>query len=216
MTSIIIGDIIHSQKSSPELWLEKLKTELNKTGTNPETWEVYRGDSFEIEIKDPSLSLLNAIKIKAAIKTIKKIDVRMAIGIGEKTYDAKKITESNGPVFVYGAEIFENMVTKKQNLAIASPSEALNNEINLLLRFALIAMDNWTVNSAEAVHLALNNPGYTQKELGKILGIKQNAVSNRLKRAYFNDISELLNQYQNKIIAITPPNTTSQSSPLLC
>jgi hypothetical protein len=199
MTSVIIGDIIHSQKASPRLWLTKLKSELKLTGTNPKTWEVFRGDSFEVEIKDPSLSLFNAIKIKAAIKTIKKIDVRMAIGIGEKTYDARKITESNGPVFVYSGDIFESLVREKQNLAVASPSKNFNSEMNLLLRFALIAMDNWTTNSAEVVYLALTHPGHSQKELGKILGIKQNAVSNRLKRAYFDEISELLLQYQNKI-----------------
>jgi hypothetical protein len=199
MTSVIIGDIINSQKVSPTVWLEKLKTELRKTGTNPKTWEVFRGDSFEVEIKDASLSLLTAIKIKAAIKCIKKLDVRMAIGIGKKTYDARKITESNGPVFVYCGEIFESLVREKQNLAIATSSASFTSEMNLLLRFALIAMDNWTVNSAEAVYLALNNPGISQAQLGKMLGIKQNAVSNRLKRAYFAEISGLLILYRDKI-----------------
>lgn len=199
MTSIITGDIIGSQKSNPQIWLEKLKSELNSIGSNPETWEIYRGDSFQLEVADPSFALITVIKIKAAIKSIKHIDVRIAIGIGDKTYKASTITESNGSAFVYSGEIFESLVKEKQNLAIATLSEEFSQEMNLLFRFALIAMDNWTINSAEMVHLALKNPGYSQRELGEILGIKQNAVSNRLKRAYYDEISELLIRYQNKI-----------------
>ncbi|MBN1117402.1 MAG: hypothetical protein JXA77_09375 [Bacteroidales bacterium] len=203
MTSIITGDIIHSQKASPTIWLNKLKSELNALGRNPETWEIYRGDSFQVEITDPSLALLTSIKIKAAIKCIKHIDVRLAIGIGDKTYQATNITESNGSAFVNSGDIFESLVKKKQNLAISTPSVEFNKEMNLLFRLALIAMDNWTINSAEMIHLTLSNPGYSQKELGKMLGIKQNAVSNRLKRAYYDEISELIKRYQNKIKEIT-------------
>lgn len=199
MTSIITGDIVHSQKASPNIWLDKLKSELNALGRNPETWEIYRGDSFQVEITDPALALPASIKIKAAIKCIKHIDVRMAIGVGEKTYGATTISESNGSAFVNSGDIFESLVKAKQNLAIASPSAEFNKEMNLLFRLALIAMNNWTTNSAEMVRLALEHPEYSQKNLGKILGIKQNAVSNRLKRAYYDEISELINRYQHKI-----------------
>jgi hypothetical protein len=199
MTSIITGDIIHSQKADPQIWLGKLKSELNDIGKNPEVWEVYRGDSFQAEIADPSSALATAIKIKSAIKSIRTMDVRMAIGIGEKTYHAPKITESNGTAFVFSGEMFERCVKEKQNLAVSTSSEDFNLEINLILRFALIAMDNWTANSAEMVSLALTNPGYSQKELGELLGIKQNAVSNRLKRAHYDDITKLINWYQVKI-----------------
>ncbi len=199
MTSIITGDIVHSQKVSPQIWLEKLKSELSTFGTNPDNWEIYRGDSFQVEIENPLNALWATIKIKAAVKCIKQIDARMAIGIGEKNYESSNITESNGTAFVYSGAIFEKLVKEKQNLAIATSSEPFNKEMNLLLRFALIAMDNWTANSAEMVFLALTNPGCSQKELGEMLGIKQNAVSNRLKRAYYDEITDLLTMYQIKI-----------------
>lgn len=199
MTSIITGDIINSKKVNPQVWLKKLKSELNKTGKNPETWEIYRGDSFQLEIENVDIVLETAIKMKAAIKSIKQIDVRLAIGVGDKTFYASNITESNGSAFVYSGEIFERLVKEKQNMAIATSSEEFNKEMNLLLRFAMIPMDNWTVNSAEMVYLTLSNPGYSQKELGELLGIKQNAVSTRLKRAYYDEISELLCRFHYRI-----------------
>ncbi len=199
MTSIITGDVINSQKVSPLIWLQKLKQELDGVGENPLTWEIYRGDSFQVEVTDPSMALLTAIKLKAAIKSIKEMDVRLAIGVGNKTYETSKITESNGSAFVYSGDTFESLVKSKQNLAIATISDKFNQEMNLLFRFALIVMDNWTANSAKVVYLALTNPGYSQKELGKALNIKQNTVSATLKRAYFVEISDMLVWYQNKI-----------------
>jgi hypothetical protein len=199
MTSIITGDIIHSQKVSPLLWLDILKVQLNIVGKTPEKWEIFRGDSFQAEIENPSDALEVAIRIKASIKCIKQIDVRMAIGIGDKTHNALKITESNGSAFVNSGEQFEKMKKEKRNLAVSGPSERFNRDINLFLRLALIAMDNWTVNSAQTVKAVLENPEKSQKELGELLGIKQNAISNRLKRAYFEEIKALLEIYKLKI-----------------
>ena len=50
MIAVITGDIINSKKSSPKLWLEALKTILNNYGSSPLVWEVYRGDSFQLEV----------------------------------------------------------------------------------------------------------------------------------------------------------------------
>ena len=199
MTSIITGDIIQSQKVSPSLWLDILKAQLNMVGKTPEKWEIFRGDSFQVEIENPSDALKVAIMIKASIKCIKQIDVRMAIGIGDKTHNSPKITESNGSAFVNSGEQFEKMKKEKLNLAVSSSSEKFNRDINLFLRLASIVMDNWSVNSAQTVKAALENPEKSQKALGELLGIKQNAISNRLKRAYFEEIKALLEIYKSKI-----------------
>lgn len=60
-------------------------------------------------------------------------------------------------------------------------------------------MDNWTVNAAEAVKTTMENPGKVQEELGQMVGIKQNAISNRLKRAYFDEIMEVNDMYVYKL-----------------
>ena len=84
MTSIITGNIINSRFSEAELWMDSLKEILIGIGKNPKEWEIYRRDSFQVEIKDPKETLFRAIQIKATIKCIKNVDVRLSIGIGEK------------------------------------------------------------------------------------------------------------------------------------
>lgn len=199
MISIITGDIINSKKTPPETWMKVLSGELHSIGSSPKQWEIYRGDSFQLEVSDPLQALSVAIKIKAAIKCIRKMDVRMSIGIGEKQYDTGQITQSNGTAFIYSGEKFELLKKEKQNLAIRSNWDTFDKEINMYLRLASIAMDNWTVNSAEIVKISLENPRLSQEELGRLLNIRQNAVSNRLKRAYYDEIMELDLIYRAKL-----------------
>ena len=199
MTSIITGDIVHSQMSNPGIWMDLLKQQFLKSGSSPYTWEIYRGDSFQLEVVNPANALETAILIKASIKCIKNIDVRMAIGIGNKNFDSGKITESNGSAFIFSGEQFEKLIKEKQNLAIASESKSFDRDINFCLRLALTFMDNWSENSAEIVKVVLENPGLSQEEIGERLGIKQNSVSTRLKRAHFNEVMELIQIYQIKL-----------------
>ena len=199
MIAVITGDIIQSREIQPELWLKILKKELREIGKSPLNWEIYRGDSFQAELKNPAEALARAILIKAAIKSVRGIDVRMAIGFGDKSHAASSITQSNGSAFVRSGEKFEQLVKEKRTLAILSPWKEFDTDINLFIRLALIAMDDWTTNSAEIVKASIEHPEKSQEELGKLLGIKQNAVSSRLKRAHFEEIQELIEIFRTKI-----------------
>ncbi len=77
---------------------------------------------FQVALDKPEEALKNALLIKALIKKIEPkdankkistIDVRMAIGIGEKTYSGKRVSESNGPAFIYSGEKFETLKKTK-------------------------------------------------------------------------------------------------------
>jgi predicted XRE-type DNA-binding protein len=123
----------------------------------------------------------------------------MSIGIGTKNYEGNTVSESNGEAFVYSGETFETLKKEKVNLKIKTRDFTLNEELNLYFKLALIAMDNWTTNSAEIVKLSLENPTMIQAELAKLIGISQDAVSKRQKRAYLDEILELEKLYREKL-----------------
>ena len=203
ITSVITGDIIKSRvQANPEVWINALKDALSTLESDTKYWEIYRGDSFQIEIKDPTEAFLSAIYIKACIKSIKGLDVRLAIGIGEKNYQGKDVTESNGKAFEFSGETLEMLKKEKTNLKVKSSNSFLNKELNLYFKLGLIAMDNWTKNSSEAIKIALENFGVLQSELAEKIGISQDAVSKRLKRAYFNEIMALDDMYKQKITVL--------------
>lgn len=190
MIGVITGDIINSRKvADASSWLSRLKVALLAAGPTPKVWEVTRGDSFQVEIAQPEDVLQKALHIKALIKQIAGLDVRMAIGIGDKTYDAPKISEANGEAFVRSGRLFDQL--KKNTLAIRSPWDEVDKAINICLELALLTMDRWTPNSAEIVALTIEHPGKTQLELGKILQISQGRISERQQRAGFDEIMKM-------------------------
>lgn len=200
MVSIITGDIIRSKKfKNPEIWLTPLKEALAKTGIDKKYWEIFRGDSFQIEIENNQHAFYTAIYIKACVKTVKGLDVRMAIGVGNKNFEGNEVTESNGEVFQFSGETLEELKKEKINLKLKSRYQYLNDELNLYFKLALITMDRWSTSSAETVKIALENTNALQIEMAQTLGVSQDAVSKRLKRAHYNEIMELNKMYARKI-----------------
>ena len=209
MIAVLNGDIINSRKLiNQELWIVPLKILLNKYGKTPQNWEIFRGDSFELELENPEIAFFVALQIKALIKSIDNseqikrsatIDVRIAIGIGEKEYTAERISESNGSAFVNSGEKFENLKKERSTLAIQSPFPKFDIEMNLYIKLALIQIDSWSINSAELFTAILNHPEKIQTEIGSILGIEQSSVSGRFKRANVEEILEVEQMYRTKL-----------------
>ncbi|WP_439128266.1 SatD family protein [Polaribacter sp.] len=198
MISILTGDIVNSRKSKDTLWLKLLKEVLEGFGTSPKKWQIYRGDSFQLEITSVEEALKVALKIKAKMKSSVNIDVRIGIGIGKKEFNATKITESNGEAFVNSGFAFDNYL-KKQNLAIKTPWSALDEELNIAFDLALLTIDSWTINSAEVFSISLEKENATQNEIANILGITQGRVSERQKRAGLEPIMKLEKRFRKLI-----------------
>ncbi|MBJ2125494.1 hypothetical protein [Flavobacterium sp. IB48] len=202
MTSVITGDIIGSRQQKSEHWVEDLKKILVPFGKAPNQWEVYRGDEFQIEVSNPEDALLAAILIKAHLRTIKS-DARMSIGFGDKTHTAERISESNGSAFINSGELFETLKKQKVTLAMRTGDLDFDEKLNLMLQLALTFMDNWLVQSAEFVAVAIENPKLSQDELGQKLGINQAAVSRRQKRAQFDLVLNLDRYFRKQIKQFT-------------
>lgn len=202
MTSVITGDIIGSRQQTSKHWVEDLKKILSPFGETPREWEVYRGDEFQVEIKNSEDALWSAILIKAHLRAL-KLDARMSIGFGDKTHEAEKISESNGSAFIHSGELFETLKKQKLTLAMRTGDAALDEKINLMIQLALTFMDNWLAQQAEFIAVAIENPTLSQEELGQKLGINQAAVSRRQKRAQFDLVLQLDRYFRTQIKQLT-------------
>jgi hypothetical protein len=197
MEAIITGDLINSRQVEPAEWMPALKKVLKKYGKEPKNWEIFRGDSFQLNTK-PDDALMAAILIKAEVKQWKNLDVRIGIGIGEITYQAAKITESNGTAFLNSGECFEEL--KKQTLAIKTPNKDLNTTLNLMIELASLTIDRWTETAAKLIKIKMENLSANQKDLANLLNkTAQGTISEGLKRGGYDEIQKLLDYYKLKI-----------------
>ena len=199
MITVITGDVIKSSGLEPDQWLTPLKNALAIIQPDPRYREIFRGDSFQLELHDNTKAFEAVIYIKACIKMIRGLDIRLAIGIGDKSYEGDNITESNGEAFIYSGETLEVLKKEKQNIKIKTADDEFNAAFNLYFKLVLIAMDSWTMNSAEVVKWHLEYPQMRQKDMSKRIGISQNTVSERRKRAHLDEILELNAMFKLKI-----------------
>lgn len=194
MRAVLTGDIINSQSNND--WQPLLKKVLSHYGEEPTQWELYRGDSFQLEL-NPDSALVAAIHIKAAIKTFSTLDVRIAIGLGDKKHHAKKITQANGTAFVNSGTAFDAI--KKNTLVLKSNDLQFDSIINLMLSLATLTMDIWPPVTASIVKTQLENPQANQTELSSLLGKSQSAISKALNRAGYSEINALLQYYSQTV-----------------
>ncbi len=198
MTAILTGDIINSEGHEGSPWIDLLKAQFSKWGKTPSDWEIYRGDEFQLKI-NPKRVLWAAIQLKAIIKSIKGLDIRMAIGLGTESFSSDSVSESNGTAYQRSGRTFETLKEEKVNLAITTGNEETERTLNLMLKLALNFMDEWSPVSAEIVAIALENPNRSQQEIADMLSIQQSAVSQRQKRARLDLVFELLDYYEHTL-----------------
>lgn len=197
MIAVITGDIINS-RALPEEWISTLKSALEALFGKNIKWEIFRGDSFQVELNAKD-ALINAIYIKACIKVLKGADVRIGIGVGKKSISSEKVTEANGEAFINSGSAFDALKINKVNMALITPWPKFDEELNLFIKLALIAMDSWGQIAAEIVKYAIENQNTKQDKIAKISGRSQSSVSEALKRAHFTEIMELENRYRTQI-----------------
>ena len=196
MIAVITGDIMNSREVVPSIWLESLKGVLLLYGDEPSAWEIYRGDSFQLKLS-PDKALRCALHIKSAIKQHDLLDVRMAIGFGEESHHAEKITESNGTAYLNSGNCFESL--KKETLAVASMNKVLDERLNLMLSLLLLTANQWSKTVSKVLCAAFEHPNLPQVELAALLDKSQSSISEALKRGAYDEILKLNELFQAEI-----------------
>lgn len=196
MIAVLTGDIINSRGERVNVWMAKLRAVLSFYGNEYRDWEIYRGDTFQLETEINNI-LLIAIHIKSYIKQFKALDVRLAIGIGEKDFQGSSVTSSNGSAFINSGQCFDGL--KKRTMALKSNNEEFDTTFNLCLDLATLTMDNWPPITSKIVASAIENQHLSQIELSKVLHKSQSNISESLNRAGYETILKLVDHFNTKI-----------------
>ena len=195
MHIIIIGDIVNSRQVDTDLWLPVLEEALKRY---TQKFDIFRGDSFQAEL--PVADCFKFVfYVKARIRSLAPLDVRLGIGIGEVEYTDDSIRKSNGSAFVYAGEAFDAL--RKDLVMLRSPWSEYDEPVNIMMDLAMELSDKWTVNMAESVAIALENPEASQKELADMLKRKyQSQVSTELSKAHFAQLSKVMDYCTQQLI----------------
>jgi len=221
--AVINGDVIGSTKMSEkkrESYMQHLKKGFDTLKKEKSlglirSFEMYRGDSFQGASDKPekvlrvvlllrSLSRMNQ-PIKFPVNTrAKKIhlnvasnvtDLRLAVGIGTITRLANKLMESDGDAFHRSGRLIDSMKRPGSNLAIDTPNEEFNKELEASWCLIDAVVNKWTSSQAEVVYYSLL--GHSQIEIANNhLKATPSAVNQRLKAASWSALEKMLTYFE--------------------
>lgn len=206
--AIITGDIVDSTKMTAEervsmlqllQYLPVVLSPLDKMDI-----DIFRGDSFQIKVAEPSKVLRIAILIRAIFRANKftdnkaQWDARMAIGIGSLDYESDTISTSDGEAYRLSGRGLDTI--GKARISIETPWEDVNKELMVSTLFADDIMTGWTTSQSRIMFERLIKV-QSQEEIGDVLGVSRQMVSKALKAAkdelisiYIKRFEELINQ----------------------
>lgn len=209
---IITGDIVNSRKINIDFrdeLIEILETIINdiKPIINSKI-EIYRGDSFQVLVDNPSETLRVAILIRAGLKyrtpkVIKKLwDARVSVGVGEVYYNADRIGCSDGEGFQLSGWGLDDI--GKEMLLINTRWKTINEEFKVSTAFADDVISKWTRPQSEVIfNFLLFNEN--QKNVAEIVNKEYRNVSKLIKAAKGNNIRLYIERF-NKLVELNINN----------
>lgn len=206
MIAIITGDMVDSksmtflQRESFIMLVESISQQLCLISESKV--EIFRGDSFQIRVKDTMESLRYAIAIRGLFREKefsekgKQWDVRLSLGIGVKGFERDELGLSDGDAYRNSGFGLDGM--KNARLNVVFPTKELNEEFSLLTAFADEIISNWTVKQSKAnlQKLIWEDSNY---EIAKRINVRRQTVDKLLKSSKIHLINLYIKRFRTLI-----------------
>lgn len=209
--AVLTGDFIKSSSFSPNE-IDASMTELYSTvKIFKEQYQdaivgepsIFRGDSWQILVSKPSLSLRLVLLTRANLRSKKLADTRISIGFGSVSQiNHENISMSQGQAFkLSGLGLDEMSSNYDLDFHLTSSYQQLQDWLRLTVYFCSETIRAWTRRQSEIVGLALVNKDRTHKQLSKLLipQISQQTISTSLRGANWNVINECLKVFEGTV-----------------
>jgi hypothetical protein len=206
---IITGDIVNSteilKSGHRDELLGVLKNTVNEVNSVYQSddvkMEIYRGDSFQIVVKNFSETLKIALIMRTALiansKDNIRWDARIGIGVGKGEYITTSIVESDGEAFHKSGQAFDSL-DKNSRMVIQTPDNDFNNELSVSTAFADDIITNWTKTQAKIIYLFLIN-SLIQKDLAEMTGKSPQVISKLFSASKLPLVLNYEKRYRHKI-----------------
>lgn len=206
--AVLTGDIIKSSLLSKSNLDAVFSTLLNaaevvkgwKRGLVKGNPEFFRGDTWQLLLKNPALAMRVGIFLRASLLAEGKADSRISIGMGKvENISLKRISLSRGEAFFLSGHGLDSM-TLYSNMTIVVPKSArpLSEWLAVVGHLCDSLIGQWTKRQAEIVSVALAPREPTHEEIAQRLNptVSKQAVTKALNGANWYAIREAIHQFE--------------------
>jgi len=199
--AVLTGDIVNSTQlgqAAEKRLLKKLQQLLAVY-----QFEFYRGDSFQVYVKDAGAALRIALLCRTvAIHTAGNLatissDIRVSIGIGMVKTPVTALGTAKGEAFVLSGRAFEVLTKNDARLAITSTNGLANEGLKVIADYINAIFKNMTGKQAGVIFELLK--GESQKTAAAKLKKSKSTIHQHVNAGRWPEIEKLLEYYQNII-----------------
>lgn len=192
--AVLTGDLINSTKTDRAI-VEQAFEALFKAGDDVRAFdpeggtavERYRGDGWQVLVRDPRYALRAALLFSAAVASVdRSIATRIAVGFG--TVDPlhpNGLGASDGLAFRLSGRLLDEMPKSLRITAGVDPDNigGLTGWAIAALRLAGAVCETWTAKQAGVMQHMLIKAHPSQSELADLLGVSQQTVQRHFDSA---------------------------------
>ena len=199
--AVLTGDIVNSTRLGQAVE-KKLLRGLQQLLAG-HRFEFYRGDSFQVYIKNAGAALQTALLCRTAAISIAgdaatvSSDIRISIGIGKVKTPATGLGMAKGEAFVLSGRAFDEITKKDIRLAIASTNELANEGLQVIADYINSILKVMTGKQAGVIFELLK--GETQQAVAVKLKKSKSTINQHVNAGRWPEIEKLVEHYQNII-----------------
>jgi hypothetical protein len=200
--AVLTGDIVNSTQLPPMvefILLERLKQTFSNYIT-----EFYRGDSFQIYMRDPVGSLRVALLARSLAIGLNEADeepalsdVRISIGIGPVVLPVKTPGTARGEAFLLSGRGLDEIQHTGRRLSMVCDRPIADIGLQVMADYLDAIYRGMTAKQAAAIVWLLR--GATQQEVVVKLGKSKSTVSQLVTSGRWSEIERILQQFENLI-----------------
>ena len=197
--AVITADIVNSTiltAAKEKLLLKKLRSVLN-----PYQFEFYRGDSFQVLLKNANEALHVALMCRTAAISLSILDelivsdVKVSIGIAQAELSPKTLSTAKGEAFILSGRSFDEMVKLGKRLSIITNNTLANEGLQVIADYLNSIFFSMTGKQATVIFELLK--GQTQQEVAIKLSRSKSTINQHVSAGRWPEIEKLVQQYKN-------------------
>jgi len=199
LPSVITGDIVNSTQL--EGTQEKKLLKLLQTILSDHKHEFFRGDSFQVYIKDTAQALRICLLCRtAAIGLLPEqsppiSDVRLSIGIGSVESPVRSLATAKGDAFLMSGRALDAMEKTEGRLIIVTADKMAGLALSVMSDYINSIYRQMTPKQAEVIFELLK--GFSQQHVADKLNRSKSTISQHVTAGRWDEIENILNKFQN-------------------
>jgi hypothetical protein len=205
--AVLTGDLVGSSSLSP-VQQREIHNLIRRSLQTADGWSrqklvigkvaFFRGDSWQVLLQTPTLSLRVASFIRAKLLSHASSDTRISIGIGNvDSINHEQISLSSGEAFVLSGRSLDSMKSKL-SIALPQASGEFISILEVVVGFCDLVISNFTTRQAAVFAEKILLPERTNEVICHSVrpSITAQAVSKTLRSAHWPEMSSAFEMFE--------------------